>query len=136
VITSFCGIAFDDGSRPHGVLNPASSPAGFLRKQAASEFRCRAHAPDAMQGFASHFTKDVAPSRETPPRWSPQSKASFVLWHFAKSWDDDFDHSALSWAISHIVGRAIIITVRHRSAMNDMALAGNRGNATFCPLLE
>jgi len=54
----------------------------------------------ANRGLAWHFTKDVAPSRQTPPRLSPQPQASRVPWRFPKIRGDGFDHSALSCALS------------------------------------
>lgn len=52
---------------------------------------------------ARRFTfKKRSATRTLALRLPPQSKASFVLWDFAKNWDDYFDHSALSWVISLI----------------------------------
>jgi hypothetical protein len=53
----------------------------------ANELR-RSHVIQAV--YETQFTKDVAPSRETPPGLRPQPKASLVLW------GDCFGHSALS----------------------------------------
>ena len=47
-----------------------------------------------------HFTKAVAPSRETPPQLSPQSKASLALVHFVTSRDGVLFHSVVSRATS------------------------------------
>src|SRR5689334_7609931 len=47
------------------------------------------------------FTKGVAPSRQTPPRLSPQ--LSLVRWRFPKIRGDGFDRSALSWGL-HLIG--------------------------------
>jgi hypothetical protein len=54
------------------------------------------------------FTVRLAdsPRRKPASRLPPQPKALVALPHFAKSRGDDLNHSALSWMISHIVGRA------------------------------
>ena len=49
-------------------------------------------------GFGSCITKVVAPSRQTPPRLSPQPQASGVPWRFPKIRGEGFDRSAFRWA--------------------------------------
>jgi hypothetical protein len=48
-------------------------------------------------------------TRASAPQLPPQPKASFVLWDFAKNWDDCFDHFALSWGISLIETRRALL---------------------------
>ena len=63
----------------------------------AEQTRVRSDCPlSANRGLAWHFTKDVAPSRQTPPRLSPQPQNSRVPWRFPKIRGDGFDRSALS----------------------------------------
>ena len=52
-------------------------------------------------GFGSCITKVVAPSRQTPPRLSPQPQASGVPWRFPKIRGEGFDRSAFrrAWTI-------------------------------------
>ena len=51
----------------------------------SGQTRVRSDCPlSANRGLAWHFTKDVAPSRQTPPRLSPQPQDSRVPWRFPK----------------------------------------------------
>ena len=60
-----------------------------------------------------HFTfKRRSATPKSVPRLPPQPKASFVLWDFAKNWDDCFDHFALSWVISLIEHRRVLLFSR------------------------
>ena len=68
-----------------------------------------------MLGLARHFTKAVAPSKETAPRLSPQSKASLVLWHLAWSATQTTVRasSVQAWAVraSAAVGFSCSVTI-------------------------
>ncbi|MGC1825401.1 MAG: hypothetical protein WA723_07160, partial [Pseudolabrys sp.] len=78
-----------------------------------------------------HFIKDVAPSRETAPRLSPQSKASLVLWHFANS---------LSSAVSLKEHRRILLFSRtwypHGHNYRAASLAAMNDVMFFCSSLH
>ena len=63
------------------VRRPRRNQSKLLRWKRTVRYPCAHNKSQSSR----HFTKGVAPSRETPPARTPQLKVSLVLWRFAKS---------------------------------------------------